>query len=75
MEVPKNLKICYHTIQEPTPRHVCMCVCLVAQLCLTLYNPMDLALQAPLSMGFFRQEYWLEWVAISSFRGPSRPRD
>ena len=31
---------------------------LVAQSCLTLCNPMDLALQAPLSMGFSRQEYW-----------------
>ena len=29
---------------------------LVAQLCLTLCDPMDC--QAPLSMGFSRQEYW-----------------
>ena len=35
-----------------------MCECLVAQLYLTLCNPMDLARQAPLSMGFARQEYW-----------------
>ena len=28
-----------------------------AQLCLTLCNPMTMALQAPLSMGFSRQEY------------------
>ena len=28
------------------------------QLCLTLCNPMDVAHQAPLSMGFSRQEYW-----------------
>ena len=34
-----------------------MCV-LVAQLCLTLCNPMDCAHQPPLSMGFSRQEYW-----------------
>ena len=27
-------------------------------LCLTLCDPMDVACQAPLSMGFFRQEYW-----------------
>ena len=32
------------------------------------------ACQDPLSMGFPRQEYW-EWVAISSFRGSSWPRD
>ena len=29
--------------------------CLVTQSCLTLWT---VALQAPLSMGFFRQEYW-----------------
>ena len=32
---------------------------LVAQSCLTLWDPMDyIAHQAPLSMGFSRQEYW-----------------
>ena len=31
---------------------------LVAQLPLTLCNPMDCSGQAPLSMGFSRQEYW-----------------
>ena len=30
----------------------------VAQSCLTLSNPMDCSYQAPLSMGFSRQEYW-----------------
>ena len=30
----------------------------VAQLCLTLCYPMTTAYQAPLSMGFSRQEYW-----------------
>ena len=29
-----------------------------AQLCLTLCDPLAVALQAPLSMGFPRQEYW-----------------
>ena len=33
-------------------------VVLVAQSCLTLCKPIDLAVQAPLSMGFSRQEYW-----------------
>ena len=28
------------------------------QLCPTLCDPMDSALQAPLSMGFSKQEYW-----------------
>ena len=31
--------------------------------------------EAPLSMGFSRQEYWSEWVAISSSRGSSWLRD
>ena len=30
----------------------------VAQLCLTLCNPMDIAFQAPLSMEFSSQFYW-----------------
>ena len=35
------------------------CLCLAAQPCLTLCNPMDgVACQAPLSMGFSRPEYW-----------------
>ena len=33
-------------------------MCLVAQLFLTLCHPLDCSPQAPLSMGFFRQEYW-----------------
>ena len=36
-----------------------MCVC--AQSCLILYNPMAIVRQAPLSMGFSRQEYWSGW--------------
>ena len=31
---------------------------LVTQSCLTLCNPMAVARQAPLSLEFFRQEYW-----------------
>ena len=31
---------------------------LVAKLCPTLATPWTVACQAPLSMGFFRQEYW-----------------
>ena len=31
---------------------------LVTQLCLTLLTPWTVALQASLSMGFSRQEYW-----------------
>ena len=39
-------------------KDVCCC-CLVSKYCLTLCEPMDyIAHQAPLSMGFPRQEYW-----------------
>ena len=34
------------------------CHVLVAQLCQTLCNPWTVPCQAPLSMGFSRQEYW-----------------
>ena len=39
------------------PLRVCAVV-IFAQLCLTLFNPMDTAHQPALSMGFSRQEYW-----------------
>ena len=45
----------------------CCCVWLFA-------TPWTAAHQAPLSMGFTRQEY-LEWVAISFSRGSSQPMD
>ena len=32
----------------------------VAQSCPTLFNPWTVAYQAPLSLGFSRQEYWSE---------------
>ena len=36
----------------------CMYVCVCTQSCLTLCNFMDCSPQAPLSVGFSRQEYW-----------------
>ena len=50
-----------------------MCV-LAAQSCPTLCKPQTIALQAPLSMGFFQARI-LEWVVISFSRGSSQPRD
>ena len=41
-----------------SPFYPLCAVCLVAQSCPALCNFMDLARQAPLSMGFSRQEYW-----------------
>ena len=46
----------------------------LAQLHPTLCSPIDVTCQAPLSMGFPRQEFWSE-DAISYSRGSSQPRD
>ena len=48
------------------------CECLVIQSCPNLCDPMDIACQAPLSMGFFQTRI-LEWVAISFSRHPLSP--
>ena len=37
---------------------VCVCVRSVASICLTLATPWTVAHQAPLHMGFSREEYW-----------------
>ena len=36
----------------------CAALCLITQLCPTLCDPMTATHQAPLSLGFSRQEYW-----------------
>ena len=41
----------------------------------SLLPPWTVAYQAPLSMGFSRQEYWRTWVAISFSRGSSPLRN
>ena len=43
---------------SPSSPHIPHC-CLVAKLCPTICDPMDMAL---LSMGFSRQEYWSELI-------------
>ena len=45
----------------------------VAQLCLTLCDPMDCSLPGPSVHGIFQVRI-LEWAAISFSRGPSQPR-
>ena len=37
---------------------VCVCVCVVCSVMTNSATPWNVALQAPLSMGFPRQEYW-----------------
>ena len=51
------------------------CVCSLAKSfpTLTLTTPRTVACQAPVSMGFSRQEYWTGFISFS--RGSSRPRD
>ena len=51
-------------------------LCLVAQLCLSLCDPMDYSpvSQAPLSMRILQARI-LEWVAMPSSRGSFQPRD
>ena len=44
------------------------------QLCPTLCDLMDIARQAPLSMGILQARI-LEWVAVLSSRGSSQPKD
>ena len=39
--------------------------------CLTVWDPMDVVRQAPLSLGFSRQEYW----SGQPFRSPGEPPD
>ena len=51
---------------------VCLCVC--AQSCLNLCNPMDCSLPGSSVHEIFQAKI-LEWVAISSSRGSSWPRD
>ena len=48
--------------------------CLVVKLCPTLCNPMDYSPPGASVHGMFQARI-LEWVAISSSRGSSRPRD
>ena len=58
------------------PQHCQLAVlCLVAQSCLTLCNPMDcVAHEVPLSMGILQAKK-LEWVAMPSSWGSSQTRD
>ena len=54
--------------------NTCCCHCLVAQSCLTLCNPMDCSPPGSSVRGISKTRI-LEWVAISSSRGSSRPGD
>ena len=53
---------------------LCICVCSLTQSCLTLCNPMSCSLLGSSVLEIFRARI-LEWVATSSFRRSSWPRD
>ena len=53
---------------------MCVCVCLVAQWCPTLCNPLDCSLRGSSIHGILQARI-LEWVAMPFSRGSSQPRD
>ena len=53
---------------------VCVCVCVSAQSCLTLCDPMFYGPPGSSAHGIL-QVRMLEWVAIAYSKGPSPPRD
>ena len=57
-----NAQLCHHS------------ACGHAQLCLTLFDPVDCSLPGSSVRGIFQARV-LEWVAISFSRGSSQPRD
>ena len=61
-------------IVPPTSSLQRLCVCLVAQSCLTLYHSMDCSPPGSSVPGIFQARI-LEWVAVSSSRESCSPRD
>ena len=59
--------------QEKPSQVLSLCVCTQLLLCLTLCDPMDCSPPGSSVHGIFQARI-LEWVAISSFSGPSRTR-
>ena len=69
-----KIKICYVDIWLYLSFINCSCCCSVGKLCLTLCDPMDCSPPGSSVHGIFQARI-LEWVAISSSRGSSQPRD
>ena len=65
--------MCIH-IYKYTHTHTCAVLCLVAQLCPTLCDPMDCNLSGSSVHGIFQARI-LEWVAMPSSRGSSQFRN
>ena len=54
--------------------YLCTLMCLVAQLCLTLCDPIDCSLPGSSAHGILQARI-LEWVAIPFSRGSSQTKD
>ena len=55
--------------------HICVCMCAKSRhLCLTLFDSMDCSWTSSSVHGILQARI-LEWAAIPSSRGSSRPRD
>ena len=71
--LPKQRK--FSARRQKSMSNACLGECREIALHIWLFViPWTVACQAPLSMGFFRQEYW-RGLLFSSFRGSSQPRD
>ena len=68
-----NNNLINNSIKKQDFRSMTDTVCIVTQLCPTFCTPWTVARQAPLCMGFFRQEYCVGSHAL--LQGSSRPRD
>ena len=66
--------LCTYSTSTWVPYNKDVCVCMLCSVYLTLCDPMTVVHQAPLSMGILQARI-LEWVAMLSSRGSSRPRD
>ena len=71
---PPSPFCCSGASLSPASRHVKPLLCLVAQLCLTLCDPMGYSLPGSSSVGILQARI-LEWFAISSSRVSSQSRD
>ena len=67
-------KCCWSRVQRGGKSSILLGLYLVTHLCLTLLQPLDYSLPKYSAHGNF-QARMLEWVAISSSRGSSWPRD
>ena len=75
--LPAFWETCMHIKKqqlEPTWKDVCCLLCLVAQSCLTLWDPRTVLWQPPLSVEILKARI-LVWVAMPFSRGSSQPRD